>query len=89
MAKPLTTLPDIEIVSAAVHKSWMDGKIAQGIYTRTAEDGEELMVEYDLLSEKAKEVDRATVRTVYSAILRSIDDSKSTKVQNAAGSKKG
>lgn len=62
------TLPDIEIVAAAVHRSWMNGKLAQGVTSRKAEDGEELMVEYDQLSEKQKEQDRATVRTVYAAI---------------------
>ena len=61
-------LPDIELVAAAVHAAWMDSKIRQCITSRTAEDGEELMVEYQELSEKQKEVDRAIVRTVYDAI---------------------
>ena len=61
-------LPDIELVSAKVHESWMDSKRAQGVTTRKSESGEELMVAYDQLSEKAKELDRATVRAVYKAI---------------------
>lgn len=62
------TLPDIETVSAAVHDAWMAGKRANGVTTRLAEDGEELMVPYDQLSEKAKELDRGAVRAVYAAI---------------------
>lgn len=61
-------LPDIEDVSSAVHAAWMDSKRAQGVTTRKAEDGEELMVPYSELSEKAKELDRSTVRAVYRAI---------------------
>ena len=62
-------LPNIELVADAVHDSWMQGKIANGITSRKAEDGEELMVPYSHLSEKQKEMDRQLVRTVYSAIL--------------------
>lgn len=61
-------LPDIETVSAQVHATWMDSKRAQGVTTRQAEDGEELMVPYDQLTEKAKELDRGTVKAVYAAI---------------------
>lgn len=63
-------LPDIEVVSAAVHDAWMDSKRAQGVTSRKAEDGEELMVPYDQLSEKAKDLDRNSVRAVYAAIER-------------------
>lgn len=62
-------LPDIETVSAAVHAAWMDSKRAQGVQSRKAEDGEELMVPYAELTEKAKELDRGTVRAVYAAIV--------------------
>jgi hypothetical protein len=61
-------LPDIEQVSAEVHKAWMASKTAKGITTRKSEDGEELMVPYECLSEKGKEPDRQTVRVVYAAI---------------------
>lgn len=61
-------LPNIETVSAAVHSAWMDSKRAQGVESRKAEDGEELMVPYADLTEKAKELDRGTVRAVYAAI---------------------
>lgn len=61
-------LPDIEIVSAKVHEAWMDSKRAAGVTTRKLEDGEELMVPYSELSEKAKELDRGTVLAVYAAI---------------------
>jgi len=62
------TLPDIEIVSARVHEAWMAGKRASGVTSRCAEDGEELMVPYAQLTDRAKDQDRATVRAVYDAI---------------------
>jgi hypothetical protein len=61
-------LPDIEAVAAKVHTAWMEAKRAQGITTRKSETGEELMVDYEQLSEKAKELDRGSVRAVYAAI---------------------
>lgn len=61
-------LPDIELVSAKVHDSWMEGKRSKGIVSRQAEDGEELMVPYEQLSDAQKDQDRQTVRTVYAAI---------------------
>jgi len=61
-------LPDIESVSAQVHEAWMVSKKANGISSRKAEDGEELMVPYGELSEKAKDLDRNTVKAVYAAI---------------------
>jgi len=65
-------LPDIELVSAKVHEAWMASKAAQGVTTRKAEDGEELIAPYEMLSEKAKELDRDTVRAVYAAILAAV-----------------
>ncbi len=64
----MINLPDIEIVSAEVHKAWMQSKKKQGISSRKSEDGEELMVPYEKLSEKAKDLDRNTVKAVYKAI---------------------
>jgi hypothetical protein len=61
-------LPDIEVVSAKVHEAWMQSKAAQGVTSRKAEDGEELIAPYEQLSDKAKELDRGTVRAVYDAI---------------------
>jgi len=61
-------LPNLDVVSAKAHDAWMAGKTAQGITSRKAEDGEELMVPYADLSEKAKELDRGMVRAVYAAI---------------------
>ena len=66
-------LPDIEIVSADVHQAWMAAKQAQGLSSRKSEEGEELMVPYNQLSEQAKSLDRDTVRAVYAAIARSSD----------------
>ncbi len=61
-------LPDIVVVSAKVHEAWMASKAAQGVTSRKAEDGEELIAPYESLSEKAKELDRGTVRAVFAAI---------------------
>ena len=69
-------LPDLEIVSAEVHRAWMASKRAQGVTSRKAEDGEELMVPYEELSEKAKDLDRNTVRAVYAAIERSLQGTR-------------
>jgi hypothetical protein len=63
-------LPDLEAVAAEVHVAWMASKRAQGIASRKAEDGEELMAPYAQLSEPAKDLDRNTVRAVYAAIQR-------------------
>jgi hypothetical protein len=65
-------LPDIETVAAEVHDAWMESKRAMGVHSRRAEDGEELMVSYAQLSEKAKELDRSAVRAAYAAIERAL-----------------
>lgn len=46
----------------------MEAKKARGITSRKSENGEELMVPYQQLSEEAKDLDRETVRAVYAAI---------------------
>ena len=61
-------LPDIEKVSEEVHSAWIASKKSQGIHSRKSEDGEELMIPYNQLSEKAKDLDRNTVKAVYAAI---------------------
>ena len=61
-------LPDVEITAAKVHEAWIDSKIKAGVTSRRLENGEELMVPYDQLSEQAKDLDRTTVLTVYNAI---------------------
>ncbi len=63
-------LPDIELVAAEVHKAWMATKKEQGFSTRKSEEGEELMVPYEQLSEQAKQLDRNTVKAVYQAIVK-------------------
>ena len=61
-------LPNIEAVAEKVHESWIEQKLSQGITTRLASDGEELMVPYNELSETARDLDRTTVKAVYDAI---------------------
>ena len=68
------TLPSVEAVAEQVHESWMAQKLAAGVTTRQLESGEELMVPYHQLSEQAKELDRATVRSVYQAIQAATPD---------------
>jgi hypothetical protein len=46
----------------------MDTKRWSGIASRKSEDGEELMVPYEQLSEKAKDLDRGSVRAVLAAM---------------------
>ena len=61
-------LPEVEEVAGIIHAAWMDEKLVAGIKSRRAEDGEELMVPYSQLSEKAKASNRILVRTLYAAI---------------------
>lgn len=60
----------LETLSAAAHDGWMAEKLNQGIRSRKAEWGEEFMVPYAELSERAREADRSTVRSVLDAISR-------------------
>lgn len=61
-------LPNVEVVAARVHEAWMLQKRETGITSRLSESGEEQMVPYEQLSDPIKELDRTTVRAVYSAI---------------------
>jgi hypothetical protein len=63
-------LQHLEELSEASHDGWMEGKLKQGISSRPSEAGEELMVPYQRLSEQAKELDRAGVRSVAAAARR-------------------
>lgn len=60
----------IETISSAVHAGWMEGKRKDGFSSRKSETGEELMVDFDQLSEGAKELDRRTVRTVIHELVK-------------------
>lgn len=59
-----------ELLAAAAHDGWMASKREQGITSRLAEWGEEFMVPYADLSEKAKDIDRGAVTSVLDAIDR-------------------
>lgn len=61
-------LPPVEEVAAKVHEAWMKEKLMLGIVIRKAENGENLMVPYEQLSDRGKELDRAAVRAVYAAL---------------------
>ncbi len=61
-------LPDLEMVANIVHSAWIQQKLSQGITSHKSKDGEELMVPYAKLSEPAKDLDRDTVKAVYTAI---------------------
>ena len=60
---------DVEAISAKVHANWIESKLAKGVTSRKLDTtGEELMVDYNLLTEEAKDLDRGTVKTVVAAI---------------------
>lgn len=58
----------VEKVAAKVHEAWIDLKKSQGVSTRPADDGEEQMVPYESLSERAKQADRNTAAATLSAL---------------------
>lgn len=60
----------LEIVAEAAHEGWMQSKRNQGITSRESEWGEEFMVPYAEMSERAKDIDRSAVRSVFEAIER-------------------
>jgi hypothetical protein len=62
------TPEDVERISAAVHDGWMATKRSQGITSRPSEWGEEQMVPYVELSERAKDLDRGTVKAVLAGL---------------------
>lgn len=67
MQKTKLQLPDIDQVAARTHEKWVDTKKALGQDNHNI-DGEEMMLPYDQLSEKAKEHARNRVNNVYEAI---------------------
>ena len=74
-------LPDVEIVSSKVHDAWMQSKLSNGINSRKSENGEELMVPYETLSEAAKDLNRNSVKAVYAAIVEAaIEEEEKNKI---------
>lgn len=68
MVSEKNSFPAIERIAEIVHENWRKAKTAKGIASRKSADGEELMVPYKQLSEKAKDSNRQSVKTVYDAI---------------------
>lgn len=66
--------PFVETISALVHEAWMKSKAAQGVTSRPSEWGEEQMVPYADLSERAKDLDRGSVRAVLDAVRAALAD---------------
>lgn len=60
----------IETLAEAVHVDWMEQKLRESVTTRLATWGEELVTPYANLSERAKDLDRNSVRAVVRAIAR-------------------
>ncbi len=59
----------IDQVARRIHQCWMNWNIEQGFTSRPAIWGEELMVQWDAMSERAKDLDRKTVKEVMEALL--------------------
>lgn len=59
---------DIDFICNRVHTEWMNYNSANGAISRCAVWGEELMKPWDDLSNRAKDLDRATVRSVLDAL---------------------
>lgn len=66
-------LPGVERVAHKVHEAWMAEKRDRGVRSRKPEWGEELMVPYAQLSERAKDLNRTMVQTVYLAITEALE----------------
>ncbi len=67
----------VEELAERVHEAWIEKKALDGVSSRLAADGEELMVAYAQLSDNARELDRVTVRAVLTALAEcgfSVDD---------------
>jgi hypothetical protein len=75
---------NIEQISAKVHEQWMILKLGKGVTSRKSESGEELMVDYSLLSESAKDLDRGSVKAVLDAI-SAIDNSPRNQLEGTTG----
>lgn len=58
----------LETTARGVHQGWVLDKLAAGVTSRLSPAGEELMVDYDDLSDAAQELNRMMVRTVYKAL---------------------
>lgn len=54
----------VEMLAPKAHDGWMAGNLAAGVTSRVAGWGEEFMVPYPKLSERAKDIDRAAVNLV-------------------------
>jgi hypothetical protein len=62
----------VERLAPAAHQGWMRGQQDQGVTTRRSWLGEELMVPYAQLTERAKREVRATVRAAIEDLRRQI-----------------
>jgi hypothetical protein len=67
-------LPDIEQLAAAAHAIWLFARRAEGVSSRKSAKGEELMVPYDRLSERAKERYREEGRAWHRAFVPNVEE---------------
>lgn len=61
-------LPDVESVAELGHEGWRLRNVRAGITSHKSYWGEELMVRWPYLSDRAKDLDRNYVRDIYAAI---------------------
>jgi hypothetical protein len=61
--------PAVEYLAERVHAAWVQAQVAAGFVSRISTlTGEEMMVAYERLSERVKDLDRGSVRAVLAAI---------------------
>lgn len=64
----MLNLPDIDLVAAALHDSWVAERRRDGVTTWRNQFDEDALVPYGELSDRSKDNDRLTVRAVYAAM---------------------
>ena len=68
----------VNAMAEAAHKAWMEAVATQGYTSRRSPWGEECMVPFDQLSERAQEFDRVIVRAILRVLKTQPDPGEET-----------